>query len=482
MNTLTASRFIRRAVRPLFAAQILAIPFLAAAGGASAGYTPSVLYGSYFGGGNGQTFVKDIKVNAAGEVYLAGYTSATDLPGSPGPGQTYRGGYSDGFIAKFAADMRTLIFFQYVGTAQDDEIHALALDAAGNAYLAGFRHPSLASFEQPCGDAVLYKASYSGFSVGLQSDSIGGADNAPAGCDQAKDVAVAPDGSIVLAGHTSSASLPGAAGVLGGVSDGFVARYDANLYRLGLRYLHQAYDDGINAVDIGSDGWISVAGWSSSASGAPRHAWAARLNQTATAVAWSQAYQGNGSEEAFAVRVNSAQQAWVAGVTSSSNFAAGTVIDPTFAGPDDGFVMRLLPANGHSDYRSYVGGPGSQRARSIDIAANGDVLLAGANQPDAANGASAQAFLLRLNAPQYLSMDYTVQYGDPGAADVYNSYETIWEREDDIAMTWAPNQSVYLAGLTRGSQFSPITANAWQPAKPTSWLHAGFFLRVHNGE
>lgn len=478
MNTLSVSRFALRGSRLLAAALLLA-----AAGGAGA-YTPTVQYGSYFGGGNGSTVVKDIKVNAAGEVYLAGVTSATDLPGSPGPGQFHHGGYTDGFVAKFAADMRTLIFFQYVGTTQEDAIQALALDAAGNAYLAGSRSPSSGDWEEPCGDAVLYKASYSGYSVGLLVDSIGGA-NSPAtgiGCDRASDVAVAPNGTIVLVGRTTSPAFPGAAGTLGGAADGFVVRYDANLYRLGSRYLHQAYDDGVNAVDIGSDGWISVAGWNSSSTyGAPRHAWVARLNPTATAVAWSQTYQGNGSEEALGVRVNSVQQAWVVGVTSSSNFAAGTVIDSTYAAPDDGFAMRVQPANGSTDYRSYLGGPGIQRARSIDIAANGDLVIAGTIQPVPNNFATAQAFLLRLNAPQYLSMDYSVQYGDPYSADVY--FETLWgERGDDIATAWAPNQSVYLAGRVDGSYFSPIIANAWQPTDPAAYAHSGFFMRVHNGE
>lgn len=450
---------------------------------ATAGYMPLVNYASYFGGSNGRTIVKDIKVNAAGEVYLAGYTDATNMPGSPGPGQTYRGGMSDGFVAKFSADMNTLIYFQYLGTTLDDELYALALDAAGNAYAVGYTHATVGAFDETQGDAVIYKVSYSGFSVGVISDTIGGANNValPYGDDRANDIALAPNGTLVVAGRTTSQTFPGAAGSLNGGSDGFVVRYDSNLFRLSSRYVHHAYDDGVNGLDVGSDGWITLAGWSATSANAARHVWATRLNPTATSTAWSQTYQGNGAEEAFAVRVNAQQQAWLTGVTSSSNFAAGSVIDSSFAGPDDAFVMRALPANGHSDYRSYLGGPGSQRGRAIDIAANGDVIVAGANQPNAGdNGSSTQAFVLRLNAPSFLTLDYSVPYGDPNAADVF--FQGVFAREDDIAVTWS-NQSVYLAGRTAGAQFSPITLDAYQLTKPSPWQHVGFFLRsTNNGE
>lgn len=456
------------------------LPVKRAAPPAPAAYAPGVAYSSYFGASNGQTIVKDIKVNATGEVYLAGYTSATNLPTTAGTGQNFRGGGYDGFIAKFASDMRTLVYLQYVGSAQSDEIYALALDAAGNAYLAGYTYPSPNDWEQPRGDAVIYKAVFSGYSVALYGSTIGGPNSGPEafGDDRANDLAIAPDGTIWLAGRTTSLAFPGAAGTLAGASDGFLVRYDANLYRLSSRYLNQSHDDGINALDIGSDGWITVAGWSRSGPSAVRHVWASRLNPTATASAWSQIYQGNGSEEAFAVRVNGAQQAWLTGVTSSSNFAAGIVIDDSFVGPDDGFAMRLQPTYGNADYRTYLGGIGSQRGRSIDIAANGDVIVAGATQPDVYNPASTQAFLLRLNAPSYLGMDYTVQYGDPAAVDLF--YETLWERRDEIAMTWAPNRSIYLAGMTSGSQFSPITANAYQPIEPAPWQRDGFYMRIDN--
>lgn len=438
-------------------------------------YTPTVWYSSYFAGSNGETLIKAIKVSAAGEIYIAGTTTSNNLPTTPGMGQNPSGGGSDGFIAKFAPDMRTPIYVQYVGSPLYDEINAIALDAAGNAYLAGYVYSSLSLRK---GDALIAKVVYSGGSVTLGSDLIGGPNTGVdyAGDDEATDIGIQSTGTIVLAGSTTSTNFPGASGTLGGTSDGFIVLYDANLQRIRSRYVNLWTSDQIRAVDIGTDNFITVAGTTDAGSITGVHAWAVRLNPAATSIVWNRHYAGNQDDEANDVRV-AGGQTYIVGRTNSTDYAVGAPIQPNLVGVNDGFLMRVSSADGLPDYSTYVGGPGLQRVRSVDVAENGDVLLCGITQPNADNDTT-QVFLLRLNAPNLNSLDYSTQFGDPADAD---GIDTFLGRGDFLAMTRAPNKAIYVAGITAGSAFQPIAGVPYQSSKPNVF-NAGFYMQVTNDD
>jgi uncharacterized repeat protein (TIGR01451 family) len=77
-----------------------------------------------------------IAVNAAGEAYITGTTRTTDFPVVNAAQNTNAGG-DDGFLAKLSADGTSLVFSTYVGGKGADEIHGVALDGSGNAYIVG---------------------------------------------------------------------------------------------------------------------------------------------------------------------------------------------------------------------------------------------------------------------------------------------------------------------------------------------------------
>lgn len=100
---------------------------------------PVLSYATFFGGA-GVDIAWDLALGPDGSIYVAGETMSAGL-GSPGAFQsTYRGGDvgGDAFIAKFDSTGRTNIYFTYLGGKGDDAALALALDAAGNAYITGF--------------------------------------------------------------------------------------------------------------------------------------------------------------------------------------------------------------------------------------------------------------------------------------------------------------------------------------------------------
>src|SRR5579864_1642711 len=117
----------------------------------------SLLYSTYFGG-NGSDIPSGIAVDASGDMLITGITSSTNLPVanayqstvSANQGGMY--GYY-GFLTKFTPDGSSLVYSTYFGgntnvplscgpspcwTQPDSFINGMALDLAGNAYVAGY--------------------------------------------------------------------------------------------------------------------------------------------------------------------------------------------------------------------------------------------------------------------------------------------------------------------------------------------------------
>jgi hypothetical protein len=106
---------------------------------------PVLAYSTYFGGNKGDT-AWAVAVNTNdGSVYLAGQTFSTTRTNSntmatPGAFDTvYRGGKQagDAFVARFDNTGTNLIYATYLGGSADDAAYAIAVDGAGNAFVAG---------------------------------------------------------------------------------------------------------------------------------------------------------------------------------------------------------------------------------------------------------------------------------------------------------------------------------------------------------
>ena len=96
-----------------------------------------LVYSGYIGGDDSDE-VFGLALDPAGSAYVGGRTASTEatFPLIGGPDSTYGGGFYDGFVAKVAPG-GTLGYSTYVGGSGDDRVHAVAVDRAGNAYLAG---------------------------------------------------------------------------------------------------------------------------------------------------------------------------------------------------------------------------------------------------------------------------------------------------------------------------------------------------------
>jgi len=94
-----------------------------------------LLYMTYFGG-SGTDTVGGLAVDQAGNAYISGTTSSTDLPTTSGAFQPSSQG-GTGFVAKFNPDATRLVYATYLGGSTYDQAFGIAVDGNGNAYVAG---------------------------------------------------------------------------------------------------------------------------------------------------------------------------------------------------------------------------------------------------------------------------------------------------------------------------------------------------------
>ncbi len=92
---------------------------------------PVLVYSTYLGGSSYDN-ISGVAVDQQGNVYVTGTTESADFPGYP------EGGYGFyPFVAKLNAAGTALVYSTVFGTSSAEGTHGIAVDGAGNAYVAG---------------------------------------------------------------------------------------------------------------------------------------------------------------------------------------------------------------------------------------------------------------------------------------------------------------------------------------------------------
>lgn len=193
----------------------------------------SIAYATYFGGSSAPDVIEDVAVDAGGRLYACGYTASEDLPAAGALRPFHGGGGLDGFVAKLDRD-GAFAACTYLGGVGSDGCRSVAVDASGAPHVAGFTaslnfpvlgavQPSLDSGD---GTADGFVAALHGDLASLLfSTYFGGRTD-----DDVQAIAVAADGSVLLAGNTTSVDFPNQGALqasLGGSRDAFAAKLSA---------------------------------------------------------------------------------------------------------------------------------------------------------------------------------------------------------------------------------------------------------------
>lgn len=97
----------------------------------------SLKWSSYLGGRLSDALYS-IDIDTSGKIFVSGGTRSDDLPKSTGKiGTTYKGGISDGFIAKVDPFTNSLIKTAYWGSNSYEQIYSLEIDNDNSVYVVG---------------------------------------------------------------------------------------------------------------------------------------------------------------------------------------------------------------------------------------------------------------------------------------------------------------------------------------------------------
>ena len=382
-------------------------------------------------GGNGVEEATAVTLDAQGRIYLAGYTSSTDLPWSRIGGS---GGKGDVFVARLDPTGQAVQVLAYFGGSESDNVRGLAVDAAGRMHVAGMTLSRdfpvvspLAGMATAPGAVNAFAASVSPNGSALVfSTYLGGSE-----ADEAHGIGVAPDGALIVAGETRStdfpvrnARQPAALGL-----DGFVTRIAGDGTIAWSTYHGGQASDSLLAVAVDSSGAAAVVGTSNSSDypavqasqsqGGSFDATVSRFSAAGTLV-FSTLLGGTGHEAAQAVAVDAAGTVHVGGSTASADFPT-THTTGAIATSMDAFAVTYASTGARgASWRN--GGGGIDRARAIAADATG-LYLAGQTsssdfpvvRPIQVRGAgSGDAFVVMLRGT---SIVYATYLGTSGNDD-----------------------------------------------------------------
>jgi hypothetical protein len=376
----------------------------------------SLSYSTYLGG-EGSDVVTAVAADAAGNVYLGGYTNSTGFAAAAqvhsnviaaacgGDENPYR--CFDAFVARLDPTGKKVEWISLLGGSGDDFPTTIALDGEGNIFVAGYTNsPDLPGAtgvpaggscgSAPCFDAFVARLEATG-ATWSRVMRLGGT-----GDDWAQALAVDASGDIAMAGTTTSADFPVTNAFQpdwrGGATESFVARFDWEGRLLFASFLGGSGDDSATSVMLTSGGEIMVAGSSNSpdlpatgpgysggtcgalASTFPcRDAFIARIvpgGPTLEALAY---LGGTGDDEAHGLALDSEDRPTIVGTTTSQDFP---VTGGAFQTSGDGFsteafVVRLDSSVSWPLYATYLGGAGADAAAGVAVDTSGRAYVAG---------------------------------------------------------------------------------------------------------
>lgn len=300
-------------------------------------------------GTSGDDWARSIAVDGDGNVYVAGDTTGGLAGANLGFG-------TDSYLRKLDAS-GTVLWMHQFGSPGSEELRAVAVDAAGNAYVSGSTYPN----GQSSGNPYVRKFDSAGNTVWAKE--LGGDDE-----DEAQAVAVDSAGHVYVGGWTYH--LTAASGL--GSWDAFVYQLDSNGAVQWSSEFGTPEGDEVDGAAVDSQGNVYVAGSTQGSlvgsSTSASHAFVRKFDPSGS-VLWTRETLSAASEYAAAIRVDSSDNAYLAGSTTGA-------LSGTNAGMQDAFVRKLDPS-GATLWTKQVGTAGDEAAYDVAVAANGTIYLVG---------------------------------------------------------------------------------------------------------
>lgn len=363
------------------------------------------LWGTYYGG-SGDDFCTSTKVDALGNVYMAGHSgsNAGTVIATTGSYQNvFGGGAFDAYLVKFSGSGLRL-WGTYYGGIGSDFATCCNFDASGNLYMVGYTSSSTGvvmatsgSYQSTYGGGTYdaYMVQFNSSGVRLWATYYGGA-----GTDVGEGCSIDASGNVYMAGYTAgntgtvivtSGSHQNAYG--GGAWDAYLVKFNSGGVRDWATYYGDTGDDLAYSCTTDASGNIYLAGYSTSSgggtviatSGSHQNAnnggndgFLVKFNGSGIRQ-WATFYGGTANDYIYSCATDVSGNIFIAGHTASNS---GTVIasvgshQSTFGGGWDIFVVKF-DINGVRSWGTYYGDSGTDCCWSCSTDGPGNVYLAG---------------------------------------------------------------------------------------------------------
>jgi hypothetical protein len=285
-----------------------------------------LLYSTYFG----VKFDEEpfsIDIDNSGNAYIVGMKWGAELPIKNAFDQTKI--LEEGYLLKLNSSGNGMVYCTYIGGSESDYAHSVAVDAFGNAYVAGITDsndiPGLNGYDESHNgqmDSFVVKVNATGTGV-IYSTYVGGS-----GIDELASIAIDDSGCVYATGYTSSSDLPTV----------------------------NAYDDSMSGF---LDGFVF------------------KLSQDGQSLLYSSFIGGSGSDYGVGIAIDSSGAAYITGHTNSDDYPLVNARDSTFGGETECIVSKLNISANALEYSTYLGGSGDDSGIGVAINSNGDIIVAG---------------------------------------------------------------------------------------------------------
>ncbi len=446
---------------------------------------PSVSYATYLGG-SAEDDAYGIAIDGNGDAYVTGQTASADFPTVTGGYSTSKKAEFDAFVTKISADGSTLIYSTYVGGSGEDSGNAIAVDAAGDAFVAG--GTSSSNFPHNGGyqttlngslDAFVFELNPTGTAL-TYSTFLGGSSD-----DFASGIAL-HGGNAYVVGQTFSTDFPTNNPIqpnIAGASNGFVTELNSSGSALVYStYLGGGTSDFAAAVAVDSSGKAYVTGATQNSSfpttqgafqtscgtaancnGGLPDAFVTVYNAAGNAYVYSTFLGGEGIDQGQGIAVDASGDAYVTGLTQSSHFPLKSALYSALGGTQDAFVTELNPSGSALVYSTFLGGSLTDAGTSIALDGNNNVYVTGqtgsSNFPTASPtqgtlGGANDAFVSEIS-PSGSQLLFSTYLG--GSLNENTNQGSNLASIGSIAVN-STGENIYVAGNTASTDFPKVAA------------------------
>jgi hypothetical protein len=416
---------------------------------------PVLDYSTYLGGGI-LTGAYGLAVDASGNAYVVGHTGIGSFPTTKGSYDPGCDSCSAAFVAKLNPTGTALLYSTYLSGGLFDQANSVTVDSNGAAYVAGISESSGFPVTKGAVQTKFGGAFSNGFVTKLNaagseleySTYLGG--DGPSTCyrqsvgaqaDQVQSIAIDKSGDAYVTGCTSSKNFPVTKGALKTSCEGC------------------------------SNGFAS--------------AFAAKLNPEGTELLYSTFLGGDGLDFGYGIAVDSSNDAYIAGSTTSSDLKVSSTAYQKHlkaSGGQNAFVTKLNSSGTEIGYSTYLGGSVIDGAYAIGLDA-GDHAYLGGYTESSNFPVTSGVFQKTCHDCENFESGFVAALNDAGSALLFSTFLGGNGSDAVAALTVTSSGEALVTGYTQSTDF-PTTGSALKKTcsqcSTSSGESAAFFTELNS--